>query len=145
MGRVNASSQGVQVKGLNELNRALRSLGGRELQQQLKAAGLEVAQFVAVDAASNARALGGVAAKVAPSVKASARFTGAGVSFGGSAYPFAGGAEFGSIKHKQFRIWRGNGSDAGYFVYPAIRENADKIAEGYLDAVTDLARKNGLL
>lgn len=148
MARVNASSQGVRVQGLNELNRALRELGGRELQKELKETGLEVAREVAEDARGKAFSLGGVAAKAAPSVTASARFTGAGVSIGGSAYPFAGGAEFGGGRRpttRQFKPWRGNGESAGYFVYPSIRDNADMIAEEYLGAVETLARKHGLL
>lgn len=158
MPRINASGDGVRVQGLNEVNRALRELGGRELQKELKATGLEVAEDVADDATSKALALGGVAAKTAPSIKASARFTGAGVSIGGAAYPFAGGAEFGAgqdkirrrksgtyVGYRQFEPWRGNGSGAGYFVYPAIRDNSDHIAEDYLGAVEQLARKHGLL
>lgn len=148
MGRVNASSQGVKVEGLNELNRALRALGGRELQLELKGTGLVVAKDVARDAQGKAYGLGGVAAKAAPSVKASARYTGAGVSLGSAAYPFAAGAEFGGGNRpttQQFRPWRGNGSGAGYFIYPAIRDNSEHIADEYLGAVTDLARKHGLL
>lgn len=143
--RINATDQGVRVQGLNELNRALREMGGPELQKELKAAGKQVAEKVAGDARTNAMSIGGVAAKVAPSIKASARNTGAGVSFGGSKYPFAGGAEFGSIQYKQFQPWRGNTSQAGYFLYPAIRENSDQIADEYLSALEDLARRNGLL
>lgn len=148
MPRVNASAAGVRVEGLNELNRALRRMGGKELQRELKAVGLEVASDVADTAEVKARALGGVAAKAAPSISATARFTGAGVSIGGAAYPFAGGAEFGGQRRpttQQFKPWRGNGPDAGYFVYPAIRDHSDQIAEDYLGAVDDLARKVGLL
>lgn len=143
--RINATDQGVRVQGLNELNRALREMGGPDLQKELKAAGKVVADKVANDARSKAMSLGGVAAKVAPSIKSSARNTGAGVTFGGAKYPMAGGAEFGSIQFKQFKPWRGNTSDAGYFLYPAIRDNSDEIAEEYLSAVEDLARRNGLL
>lgn len=143
--RINATDQGVRVEGLNELNRALRQMGGPELQKELKEAGKTVAEKVASDARTNAMSLGGVAAKVAPSIKASARNTGAGVRFGGAKYPFAGGAEFGSLQFKQFKPWRGNTSDAGYFLYPSIRSNSDTIADEYLSAVEDLARRNGLL
>lgn len=143
--RINATGDGVRVAGLNELNRALRNMGGKELQKELKAAGKAVADKVADDARAGAMSLGGVAAKVAPSIRASAQNTGAGVSFGGRAYPMAGGAEFGSIQYKQFKPWRGNTSDAGYFLYPAIRSNSDRIADEYLSAVEDLARRNGLL
>jgi hypothetical protein len=128
---------------LTELNRALRAMGP-EFQKELKATNLDVAQMVATDAKSEAYSLGGVAAKVAPSIRASARNVAAGVSFGGTAYPFAAGAEFGSYKYAQFKPWRGNGSDAGYFVYPAIRQDADKIEAQYTDALDDLLRRNGL-
>lgn len=145
MGKIRASDQGVRVQGLNELNKALRELGGRELQKELKDVGLSVAKKVANDAQGKAMSLGGVAAKVAPSIRAQASNTGAGVTFGGNAYPFAGGSEFGSLKYTQFQPYRGNDSNAGYYVYPAIRSNADTIADEYLDAIYDLARRNGLL
>jgi len=148
MPRVNASSEGLRVNGLNELNRALKAIGGRELQGELKKAGLTVANVVADDAVSNAYSLGGVAAHVAPSIKAAARFTGAGVSLGGSSHPAAAGAEFGGQGRpttQQFAPWRGSGSSAGYFVYPAIRSNSDRIADEYLEAVVDLARKYDLI
>lgn len=46
------------------------------------------------------------------------------VSYGGEAG--AMGAEFGSIVYGQFREWRGNREDAGYFFWPAIREFRDE-------------------
>lgn len=143
MPRLNASSQGVRVQGLTELNRALRALGP-EFQKELKAANLDVAQMVAGDAKSIAYSLGGVAAKTAPSITAAARNVAAGVSFGGTAYPFAMGAEFGSYRFNQFKAWRGNGSDAGYFVYPAIRQDAEQIEAEYVGALDDLLKRNGL-
>lgn len=133
----------VQVSGLNELNRALKQLGP-ELQKELKETNLEVAQIVADDARGIAVSLGGVAAKTAPSIQAKGYTTSAGVGFGGSGYPFAMGAEFGSYRFKQFKPWRGNGSDAGYFVYPAIRQDADRITSEYTEAIDDLMRKVGL-
>ena len=98
MGKINATSQGVRVTGLAELNRALKALGP-EVQKELKAANFEVGTMVADDAKSIAFGLGGVAAKVAPSIRATKTQAGAGVSFGGAAYPFAAGAEFGSLRY----------------------------------------------
>ena len=144
MGKINATSQGVKVTGLAELNKALKALGP-EVQSELKAAHFEVGSMVADDAKSIAYGLGGVAAKVAPSIKATKAAAGAAVSFGGAAYPFAGGAEFGSLRYKQFKTWRGSGSDAGYFVYPAIRQDADQIETTYVERIDDLMRKNGLI
>jgi len=143
MGRIRSSDQGVRVHGLNELNRALREMGP-EFQKELKETNRSVAGFVAEDARAAAYSLGGVAAKVAPTVKAAGGTTWAGVSMGGSAYPMAGGAEFGSLAFKQFKPWRGNGSDAGYFLYPAIRQDVDRIESEYSKALDRLLKKNGL-
>lgn len=143
MAKINAKSQGVNVRGLAELNRALKQLGP-EVRAELKAANVEVGEMVANDAANIAYGLGGVAAKTAPSIKATKTQNGAGVAFGGAAYPFAGGAEFGSFRYKQFQPWRGNGAGAGYFLYPAIRQDSDEIAETYMERLDDLIRKYDL-
>jgi hypothetical protein len=144
MARIRASGDvGVRVHGLTELNKTLREMGP-EFQKELTQTNKSVAGFVADDAKAAAYSLGGVAAKVAPTVKAAGGTTWAGVSFGGSAYPFAGGAEFGSLRYKQFRPWRGNGSDAGYFLYPSIRRDADRITTEYTEALDRLLDRNGL-
>lgn len=143
MAKINAKSQGVRVEGLRELNKALKALGP-EVQAELKAANFEVGTMVADDAKSLALGLGGVAAKVAPSIRATKTQAGAAVSFGGAAYPFAGGAEFGSYRYPQFKPWRGNSSDAGYFIYPAIRQDADQIETTYVERIDDILRKHDL-
>lgn len=138
------SSAGVRITGLDEVNKALRALGGREFQAELRDAGKEVATEVAADARGKASGLGGVAAHVAPSIAASAGFTSAGVSFGGAAHPAAMGAEFGGQGRPttmQFQPHRGT---TGYFVYPAIRDNGEFIERTYLAAVDDILRRHGL-
>lgn len=130
----------VKVDGLVELNRALKALGP-EAQKELKDASRRVADFVAKDAASAAHSIGGVAAHVAPSIKPVGGVSGAGVAFGGASYPMAGGAEFGSLRFHQFKPWRGNSSDAGYFVYPSIRQDADRIETEFADAVDDIIKR----
>ena len=138
------SGAGVRVEGLAEVNRALRALGGREFQAELRDAGKEIATEVAADARGKAQSLGGVAAHVAPSISASAGFTSAGVSFGGAAHPAAMGAEFGGQGRPttmQFQPHRGH---EGYFVYPAIRDNGEFIERTYLGAVDDILRRHGL-
>ena len=134
----------VKVDGLRELNAALRKLGGADLAKELNAASRKVAEFVASDAKAGAYSLGGVAAHVAPSIGVRAGRESAGVAFGGARYPMAGGAEFGSYAYPQFKPWLGNSSDAGYFVYPAIRQDADRIETEYRDAVDDLIKRVGL-
>ena len=138
------SGAGVRVDGLAELNRTLRALGGREFQAELRDAGRTVAKDVAQDAVGKAHSLGGVAAHVAPSISASAGFTSAGVSFGGASAPAAMGAEFGGRGRpttQQFQPFRGH---EGYFIYPAIRDNADHIEATYLKAVDDILKRHDL-
>lgn len=146
MPRINASSSvGVRVEGLRELNRALREIGP-DAQKQLKDTNLDVAKDVAKDATGIAYGLGGVAAKTAPSVKASSRLVAAGVSFG-SGMPWAMGAEFGGRGRpttQQFKPWRGSGPQAGYFVYEAIRQDSQQIVDAYEDAIEKVLRENGL-
>lgn len=130
----------VQIDGLRELNAALRAIGP-DAQKELREASKEVAEMVADDARAAAYSIGGVAAHVAPSLRAVAGVKSAGVSFGGARYPMAGGAEFGSYKYKQFKPWRGNGSDAGYFLYPSIRRDADRITTTYTDALDGILER----
>lgn len=143
MARLNATGSGVNVDGLPQLVRALKEIDPA-LVKELRQANLSVAKFVADDARAGALALGSTAAKVAPSVKASAGAGYAGVALGGPGYPMAAGAEFGSYRYKQFQPWRGNGSDAGYFLYPAIRQDADRIETEYKWAADEVIRKAGL-
>lgn len=146
----------VQVDGLTQLNRALKAMGP-ETQKKLKLANRTVADFVAGDARSAAASLGGVAAYVAPSIKPVGGVSSAGVAFGGAAYPMAAGAEFGAGRNtrrdrktgtylgfNQFDEWTGNGSDAGYFIYPTIRQDADRIETEYTTALDRLLKEVGL-
>lgn len=127
----------VRVVGLDDLRKALRSLdkdAGKELAAEAK----QVAQMVADHARSRALSIGGVAAKTAPSITARGGQRSAGVSFGGARYPFGGGAEFGSMRYPQFEPWTGNGPDAGYFVYPSIRDDAGEIEDMFTDRMNKL-------
>lgn len=133
----------IQVEGLDELVRAFKKVEGN-LGAELRDTNKKVAEGVADKARGNAASLGGVAAHVAPSLKASAGARSAGVAGGGAAFPMFGGAEFGSLRYPQFQPWRGNGSDAGYFLYPAIRDEAPHIEDEYRKALDALIRKADL-
>ena len=133
----------VEVKGLAELSRALRALP-KEHRKAVTKANRDAANIVAKGAKSRALARGGVSAHVAPSIRASAGQTSAGVAFGGPKFPMAGGAEFGSLKFKQFDSWTGNGPDAGYFVYPTIRDDDGEWIGPYQESLDDAIRKAGL-
>ena len=132
------------MEGLNELNRALRALG-KDVQGELKNAHREVADVVTDDARSRAYGLGSTAAMVAPGLASFGGTTSAGVKLGG--HEAAMGAEFGGRGRpttQQFQPWRGSGSGAGFFLYPAIRANADRITETYEGMVDDLLRRHNL-
>jgi hypothetical protein len=142
------------------LNRTLNALP-KVAQAEMRNASLEIAEDVAREAASRASAQGGVAALVAPTIKAK-RDRVPKVEMGGSKrLPADGrrrsgprqtigdviwGAEFGSDRFRQFRPWRGNGSLAGYFLWPAIRDDAadilDRYGEALMNAVDSTARRN---
>lgn len=79
------------------------------------------ARTVEAMARDEAHQRGGIAAKSAKDVRSGKPGT---VVYGGQGYSM--GAEFGSYRYKQFKIWRGNGDDAGYFLWPSIRQFRDK-------------------
>lgn len=134
----------VEVHGLAELSRALKTYD-KELAKELRSAGKEAATTVADRARARAQGLGSVAAHASPSVKPSVGANYAGVALGDSAHPEAAGAEFGSVRFAQFQPWTGNGPDAGYFLYPTIRDDDKAWLEPYEDAVDRVAKKAGLL
>lgn len=140
----------IDVKGLPQLKKALNELGP-DFKKQLRQAGKDASIKVSGDARSGALGLGGVAAKSAPAVKNTtlrSNLLGAGVVLDGERYPMALGAEFGGQRRpttQQFQPWRGSGSGAGYFVYPAIRDNAAYIEDQYVSALDDALRQNGFI
>lgn len=133
-----ARESGVKIEGLREVRSELRELDDG-FNRKLKDAYQRVANEVTDASQYRARSEGGVAAFVAPSIKSGTSVNAAVIRLGvgtltrkdGStvrASLVAPGAEFGS-SYKQFRPWRGNGEDAGYFIYPTIRERRPEIAE----------------
>lgn len=130
----------IQVEGLKELRQALRDLGPN-WPKEMRKANIRSAELVAEEARRKADSLGGVAGKVSPSIKAAGEQLAAKVRWGGSQFPFAAGAEFGSIKYKQFKPWRGSDANAGYFVFPAVRSTRDQLIDVYADAVDELTSR----
>ncbi len=144
--KVGTAEGGIRVEGLNELVARLKVLeAGSEVAVRL--ANKEAATFVTAGARAAASALGGVAAHAAPSLKASAGVKSAGVALGGGDHPEALGAEFGGGRRpttQQFKPWRGNGATAGYFLYPTIRRDHEKIDETYRAALDKIIKEAGL-
>lgn len=132
-------SQAIRIEGLAALQKELRQMGA-EFAKQLSTANKDAAEVVASAARSKASGRGGVAAKTAPSIKAQGEQRRSKVTIGGNAYPFAMGAEFGATAYRQFPAWRGSGSGAGYFLYPAIRSTRDEFVEVYERVIDHVAR-----
>jgi hypothetical protein len=136
----------VEVEGLKEMRRALEA-AAPGLREQIKQANISVAEHVAESARSRASAMGGVAAKAAPSIRANRTNAYAAVSGGGARYPYFYGAEFGSLKYKQFKGWRGNqwtpwgDSGVGYFLHPTIRDQRQQIIDTYNAALTKAVKE----
>jgi hypothetical protein len=143
----------VNVRGLDDLRRELKKLDEAGLIDGLKDVNQSVAALVVGWAQS--RASTPLEKKAAATLKASRTQARAQVTFGGAKSQFAEGAEFGATRDllrttpggrsvlgwNQFKDWRGNKEDAGYFLFPAIRAHEEEIAEQYLDGIEKLASK----
>ena len=134
----------VQVDGLPELHRALKRLGDLEASRELRGANKKAAEHVRDKSKARAYMVGGVAAHVAPSLRASAGTQSAAVSGGGASHPAFAGAEFGGRGRPttmQFQPHRGR---EGYFVYPTIRAESGRIVKPYQEALDQIIKKVGL-
>jgi hypothetical protein len=144
----------VRIEGLKALQKDLRDLD-QKLPRELRKVNLSVAQMVAEHARGAASSQGGIAAAAAGRLKARAEQRSAAVVLTagapGTAAGGALGAEFGAGHdsnrsrrsgqykgYNQFKMWRGNGPDAGYFMYPTVRADNDQIVDAYLQRVTEL-------
>lgn len=144
----------IKVAGLDELRRELRRLDTPGLVDELKTVNYDVAEQVVGWAQANAARWGPMDQRAAATLSAARAQKAARVRLGGARAPFAQGAEFGAGHNKprptargtvrgwnQFRSWRGNGADAGYWLYPAIRDHTDEIVERYGDGLERITAK----
>jgi hypothetical protein len=144
----------VKVAGLRDLTRELRKLDDAGLIDELKDANMAVAELVVRSAQQRAAGMGRMENRAAQSLKPARQANRAAVHGGGPKTPFFGGAEFGAGQNQQrstphgvvtgwnqFEPWRGNGQGAGYFLYPAIRDDTAKIVDMYGDAIERITAK----
>lgn len=153
----------MQFYRVESLNATLRAIP-KEANATLRDASQSIAGEVAGDAAAAARSQGGLAAIVAPTIRA-ARDRVPYIKMGGSKQlPKEGngwkrktrkganqtigdamwGAEFGGQRRRttqQFRPWRGSSHGAGYFLWPAVRDNRAYIEKAYGDALIEAIDK----
>jgi hypothetical protein len=141
---------GVSVEGLKELAKAFRQLDDRTVISDLKDVNYRAALLVKDAAQGNAS--NAMESAAAARLKATKTANYAAIRLGGKPYDL--GAEFGAIRGVPrstargvvtgwnfFRPWKGAGSEAGYFVYPAIRAKAPEIEETYGDEIEKITDK----
>lgn len=146
----------IGVEGVTELRKALKELGDATSTREFKLAGYNAAAEIVVPRAQGrAAAFGRMQSKAAATLKASKVATGGAVRFGGG-FPAAMGAEFGAAQNQlrntqrgtvtgwnQFEAWRGSGSDAGYFLWPTIRDDGPEIVEKFAEGIDKLTERLG--
>lgn len=143
----------IKFRNVDGLYKTLATLT-KEASGELRTESLAIAGDVATKAAGLARDVGGVATLVAPTLKAR-RDRIPKVAMGGTKRlpPIGGrprhgaeqtvgdviyGAEFGGGRRpttRQFKPWRGNKGDAGYFLWPTVRAEYDTVVERYGEAL----------
>jgi hypothetical protein len=130
----------VKVEGLDQFRRELKKLSDdNQFADDLKDANYAVASFVADKA--RGRASSPLQRKAAQSLKVGRQAARAVVSGGGARFPFFAGAEFGSIRYEQFDAFRGSDANAGYFLYPTIRDRTPEIVDMYSEAIGKITAK----
>lgn len=135
----------VRVTGLKEAVRALKKCGDAEKLGLLKETFHQAAKLVVREAQGTAVFVSPMASRAASRLKASKVQNAAQVIFSErKGYEF--GAEFGAGRNlprsghrggtyytyaglNQFKPWLGNGTGAGYFLWPSIRAESEHIAE----------------
>lgn len=152
---VKVNRNAIAVIGLNDFRKQLKKIvdeGGETGEKLLKDANWRVSQYVVEKAQARAATVGKMQAKAATALRASR--TGTRAQIVGTAspkIPFFFGAEFGAKPdilrrerkaagwagpgryrgYRQFLPWRGNRGQVGYFLFPTMREESDKIREIY--------------
>jgi hypothetical protein len=129
----------IEILGLRDLQRELRA-ADKAFPKELRAANKDAAEIVADATRASFASRGGVAPKVAASVKALAQQRSASVKIGGARFPYALGSEFGGgarPRTRQFPRFK----KGGYSLFPAIKDNREKVVDAYADAIDKLTRR----
>lgn len=108
-----------------------------KLPKATKDADARVAADVARRSRERAAGLGGVHAHVASGIES----IGPQIQLNAGAQPAILGAEFGGggrPRTRQFPPYRGSGSNAGYMVYPTLRDDSKDVVERYGEALDKL-------
>jgi hypothetical protein len=144
----------IQFSGLPEIRDAIKRLGNVADTAEFKAAGYNVASKVVIPAArARATSVGRMQVRAAKTLAPVKTPAGGAVRFG-AGFRGAMGAEFGADRNQrrntrdglqlgwnQFKPWRGSGENAGYFLWPAIRANAEQIIEAFANELDPLLER----
>lgn len=149
---------GAEFEGFDEARRQLAKMGDVDKSRDYKLAGFNIAKDVVIPKArANARTK--MQRRAARTLEPVSLAAGGAVRLGKG---FAGalGAEFGADRNQrrmgrphgkvapvkgwnQFEPWRGNDTGAGYFLWPAIRQQSDEILNRYTALFDELFDENG--
>ena len=143
-------AEAVRIEGLTEFRKELRKVAGKDGLAALKAVNIKVAEMI-VDRTKPKMAKRST--RSAASLKAAKTANAAFVRGGGKTAPMFGGVEFGAYRNQprrvargtvkgwnQFDVWKGNQSDAGYFLYDTVRSSSEEVIEMYRDGMIEIAR-----
>lgn len=139
-GAIRDQRSGVFIEGLDDFRRELRRANRDLAKQVMVEANVEVAEAVIEGARTKARGVGRQQARAIETLRSARKQRAAVVRLGRNTDKWAWtlGAEFGAKAYPQFPPWRGNDENAGYFLYPTIREKSrDEIPDIYLDAIVE--------
>lgn len=143
-------AEAVRIEGLTEFRKELRKVAGKDGLAALKAVNVKVAEMIVERTKPK---MAKKSTRSAASLKAAKTANAAFVRGGGKTAPMFGGVEFGAYQNKarrvargtvrgwnQFDHWRGNGADAGFFLYDTVRASSEMIIEMYRDGMIEIAR-----
>lgn len=143
-------AEAVRIEGLTEFRKELRKVAGKDGLAALKAVNVKVAEMIVERTKPK---MGKRSTRSAASLKAAKTGNAAFVRGGGKNAPMFGGVEFGAYRNQprrvargtvsgwnQFEMWRGNASDAGYFLYATVRASSEEVVQMYRDGMIDVAR-----
>lgn len=136
----------VRIDGLADFRKELKALADDDLADEFKQANFEIADEVVQHARYNAATVSRMAFEASEGLRAARSGFQAEIRFPNKR-GFEHGAEFGATRGKrrvtsggrsvvgwnQFKPWRGNKADAGYFLFPALRDISDDAVKKYND------------
>lgn len=142
---INERGGSAEIIGLRDFTRALKEVGDK-YPDKMRDANYQAAEQISLRARAIASAQGGVARKASESLRASRTLNYAAIRLGSAKFPFALGAEFGALRYRQFKAWRGNQwggweGGPGYFLHPAIRQYGPAVIADYFTKLEALHKQ----